>query len=134
MSGSVDYRNPEIISSLSRACPNTCCCMQALWRRGGSGDRRDPQQFQAPCSDIQAAGQASMLTHWGLKGVPREEWGHCLTVRSEGGRRASELPRTCSLHEARLHGNTISFQEQGCPGHWWRSCMHTLGSSLGLAA
>lgn len=93
MSGSVDYRNPEIISSLSRACPSTCCCTQGSWRRGGSGDRRDPQQFQAPCSDIQAAGQVPMLAHWGLRGVSREEWGCGLTVRSgEGEGRHQNCP------------------------------------------
>lgn len=100
MSGSVDYRNPEIISSLSRACPSTCCCMQALWRRGGSGDTRDPQQFQVPCSDTQAAGQASVPLHWGLRGAPRKKWGHGLTVRGGGRGQASEESRICSLHEA----------------------------------
>lgn len=110
MSGSVDYRNPEIISSLSRACPSTCCCMRALCRRGGSGDSKDPQQFQAPCSDLQTAGQASMLAHWGLRGFLRGKWGCGLTARSGGRGWASGHTPYMKLHgEFRLY--------------WWHSIL-----------
>lgn len=58
-----------------------------------------------------------------------EEW------RGRAGIRIAQslLPTRSFMVDLGCTGDTVSYQEQRCPGQWWRSCVHTLGSSLWLA-